>query len=139
MALINKTYDLDHNVHSCDGGGFPPRDLSDVDKDGRLSADEFAIAMHLIEKAKSGLVLPKTLPAELKFSPAKFNTVERLRRSSEDTIEDKRKENFEMGRMELERRRRARQEQLERDNVSWILMQSYNACYMVVCNIFYAG
>ena len=26
-----------------------------MDKDGRLSADEFAIAMHLIEKAKSGL------------------------------------------------------------------------------------
>ena len=110
-----------------------------MDKDGRLSADEFAIAMHLIEKAKSGLVLPKTLPAELKSSPTKFNTVDRLRRGSEDTIEDKRKENFEMGRMELERRRRARQEQLERENVSWILMQSYNACYMIVCNIFYAG
>lgn len=90
-----------------------------MDKDGRLSADEFAIAMHLSEKAKSGLVLPRTLPAELKFTPSKFNTVERSRKGSEDTIEDKRKENFEMGRMELERRRRARQEQLERENVCW--------------------
>lgn len=107
-----------------DGGGFPPRDLSDMDKDGRLSMDEFAIAMHLSEKAKSGLVLPKTLPAELKFTPAKFNTVERSRKGSEDTIEDKRKENFEMGRMELERRRRARQEQLERENVCWKGVQS---------------
>ena len=44
---------------------LPLRDLSDVDKDGRLSVDEFAIAMHLIDKAKKGLTLPSTLPSEL--------------------------------------------------------------------------
>lgn len=111
---------------------FPPRDLSDADKDGRLSADEFCIAMHLIEKAKSGLVLPKTLPEELKSTPTKFNTLERKRKTSEETIEDKRKENFEMGRMELERRRRARQEQLERENVSCTEMVPWGVLWGII-------
>ena len=41
------------------------RELSDSDNDGRLSVEEFAVAMHLIEKAKKGLSLPHTLPTEL--------------------------------------------------------------------------
>ena len=44
------------------------RELSDNDKDGRLSVEEFTVAMHLIEKAKKGLSLPHILPTEL--SPA---------------------------------------------------------------------
>ena len=39
--------------------------LSDYDKDGKLSADEFCVAMHLIDMAKSGETLPATLPMEL--------------------------------------------------------------------------
>ena len=48
-----------------------------MDKDGRLTAEEFAIAMHLLEKAKAGLTLPDTLPASLSPSSTKFNTVGR--------------------------------------------------------------
>lgn len=57
-------------------------ELADFDKDGRLSCDEFVIAMHLIEKAKSGLNLPRTLPAELYPGPTKYNTVDRRTTSS---------------------------------------------------------
>ena len=56
---------------------YLPRELADVDKDGRLTAEEFAIAMHLLEKAKAGLMLPSTLPASLSPSTTKFNTVAR--------------------------------------------------------------
>ena len=52
-------------------------ELSDIDKDGRLSCDEFVIAMHLIEKAKGGLNLPRTLPPELFPGPMKYHTVDR--------------------------------------------------------------
>lgn len=40
-------------------------DLADVDKDGCLDADEFAVAMYLCSKAKEGEVLPAELPASL--------------------------------------------------------------------------
>ena len=105
------------------------RELSDVDKDGQLSLEEFSIAMHLIEKAKSGLVLPKTLPSELSPGGAlKQGTLERqvsgekerVRKLSEGeglTFEDKRKMNFELGRMELDRRRKAVVEAQEREKV----------------------
>mmetsp|Transcript_13261 Transcript_13261/g.27062 ORF Transcript_13261/g.27062 Transcript_13261/m.27062 type:complete len:567 (+) Transcript_13261:86-1786(+) len=36
-------------------------DLSDIDKDGKLDAEEFAIAMHLCEKVKEGEGIPETL------------------------------------------------------------------------------
>ena len=39
--------------------------LSDIDKDGCLDADEFAVAMHLTMKTKRGQALPETLPPEL--------------------------------------------------------------------------
>ena len=42
-----------------------PRDLSDVDKDGQLTMEEFAIGMHLVESAKSGKLLPAVLPSSL--------------------------------------------------------------------------
>ena len=44
---------------------FSFRNLSDVDKDGKLSCDEFCIAMHLIDLVRIGAVLPAKLPAEL--------------------------------------------------------------------------
>ena len=41
------------------------RALSDVDNDGRLSCEEFVLAMYLCESAKAGNKLPTVLPAEL--------------------------------------------------------------------------
>ncbi|CAG8488332.1 4833_t:CDS:10 [Ambispora leptoticha] len=40
-------------------------DLANVTKSGRLTRDEFAVAMHLIYKKKAGGVLPTTLPPSL--------------------------------------------------------------------------
>ncbi|KAF1326512.1 Eh domain-containing protein 4, partial [Globisporangium splendens] len=40
-------------------------DLADVDKDGCLDADEFAVAMYLRDKTKEGEVLPAELPASM--------------------------------------------------------------------------
>ncbi|XP_071543645.1 intersectin-1-like isoform X3 [Panulirus ornatus] len=95
--------------------------LSDVDNDGRLSCEEFVLAMYLCETAKAGNKLPTVLPADL-IPP----TNRRQRTSSvhstgsggtpvadvlgsinENTFEDKRRENFEKGQAELERRRKA--------------------------------
>lgn len=39
--------------------------LSDIDRDGHLDADEFAVAMHLARDATSGKTLPATLPPSL--------------------------------------------------------------------------
>ena len=36
-----------------------------MDKDGKLKADEFILAMHLVDLAKTGQPLPLTLPSEL--------------------------------------------------------------------------
>lgn len=36
-----------------------------MDKDGKLKAEEFILAMHLVDLAKSGQALPLTLPTEL--------------------------------------------------------------------------
>lgn len=41
------------------------RALSDVDNDGRLSCEEFVLAMYLCESAKAGNKLPTVLPADL--------------------------------------------------------------------------
>uniref|UniRef100_A0A8C5HIJ9 Intersectin-2-like n=1 Tax=Gouania willdenowi TaxID=441366 RepID=A0A8C5HIJ9_GOUWI len=57
--------------------------LADVNKDGQLLADEFILAMHLVDMAKTGHPLPLTLPQDL----------------------DKLKENFARGSAELEKRR----------------------------------
>lgn len=38
------------------------RNLADHDRDGRLTADEFVVAMHCCEIARSGQILPMNLP-----------------------------------------------------------------------------
>jgi len=41
------------------------RNLSDIDQDGKLTAEEFILAMHLIDMAMSGLPLPPLLTPDL--------------------------------------------------------------------------
>ncbi|XP_072178842.1 intersectin-1-like [Diadema setosum] len=39
--------------------------LADVDNDGRLTCEEFCLALHLVDMVKSGKTLPQTLPPDL--------------------------------------------------------------------------
>ncbi len=41
------------------------RNLADIDDDGRLTKDEFAVAMYLVRRKLSGDEIPSTLPASL--------------------------------------------------------------------------
>uniref|UniRef100_I3KKD0 Intersectin 2b n=1 Tax=Oreochromis niloticus TaxID=8128 RepID=I3KKD0_ORENI len=52
-------------MHLCSNLQISCRNLADVDKDGKLQAEEFILAMHLVDLAKSGQPLPLTLPTEL--------------------------------------------------------------------------
>ncbi|CAJ1066789.1 intersectin-1 [Xyrichtys novacula] len=108
--------------------------LSDIDQDGKLTAEEFILAMHLIDMAMSGLPLPPVLPPD--YLPPTFRRVrsdsvqsdqksvqeevEEETESSQDkklpvTFEDKKRENFERGNLELEKRRQALQEQQRKE------------------------
>ncbi|XP_060896328.1 intersectin-1 isoform X2 [Labrus mixtus] len=108
--------------------------LSDIDQDGKLTAEEFILAMHLIDMAMSGLPLPPVLPPD--YLPPTFRRVrsdsvqsdqksvqeevEEEAESSQDkklpvTFEDKKRENFERGNLELEKRRQALQEQQRKE------------------------
>uniref|UniRef100_A0A4W5N4J4 Intersectin-1 n=1 Tax=Hucho hucho TaxID=62062 RepID=A0A4W5N4J4_9TELE len=75
--------------------------LSDIDQDGKLTAEEFILAMHLIDMAMSGLPLPPILPPD--FIPPTF----RYNPLLSVTFEDRKRENFERGNLELEKRRQA--------------------------------
>ncbi|XP_018584076.1 intersectin-1-like isoform X3 [Scleropages formosus] len=114
--------------------------LSDIDQDGKLTAEEFILAMHLIDVAMSGLPLPPVLPPD--FIPPTFRRLrsgsgislpgqhavdQRLSEELEEeeqqsaekklpvTFEDKKRENFERGNLELEKRRQALQEQQRKE------------------------
>ena len=106
--------------------------LSDVDADGRLTCEEFVLCMHLIDIAKMNNVLPAKLPPDLvppsyrrtstsgtlshassvEDSTSEANDLSGLSKSS---FEDKRRENFEKGQAELDRRRAALAEQQKRE------------------------
>lgn len=45
------------------------RNLADFDKDGKLTYEEFILAMHLCDYAKTGATLPQSLPADLHPTP----------------------------------------------------------------------
>ncbi|CAB3409363.1 unnamed protein product [Caenorhabditis bovis] len=90
--------------------------LSDVNKDGKLSVEEYCISQYMIEMFKAGFALPATTPPELMrmcgVSRSATNTPE-LEPGAEPpqktptpkTFEDKRQDNFAKGQAELERRR----------------------------------
>uniref|UniRef100_A0A8C5NCU6 Intersectin-2-like n=1 Tax=Gouania willdenowi TaxID=441366 RepID=A0A8C5NCU6_GOUWI len=84
--------------------------LADVNKDGQLLADEFILAMHLVDMAKTGHPLPLTLPQDLvppSLSELVNGTSPSVTPSLIDIMEteDKLKENFARGSAELEKRR----------------------------------
>ncbi|XP_067097402.1 intersectin-2a isoform X2 [Osmerus mordax] len=104
--------------------------LADVDKDGQLRAEEFILAMHLVDMAKTGHPLPLSLPADLvppslrggRSTELVNGTVPYIstglidgpepsestqRPKSNVSFEDKLKENFVRGSAELEKRRLA--------------------------------
>uniref|UniRef100_A0A8C9WUD9 Intersectin-1 n=1 Tax=Scleropages formosus TaxID=113540 RepID=A0A8C9WUD9_SCLFO len=94
--------------------------LSDIDQDGKLTAEEFILAMHLIDMAMSGLPLPPSLPPD--FIPPTFRCADSFRGPEEPeeedqqiTFEDKKRENFERGSLELEKRRQALLEQQRKE------------------------
>ncbi|KAM7395539.1 hypothetical protein PAMA_007013 [Pampus argenteus] len=112
--------------------------LADVDKDGQLRADEFILAMHLVDMAKTGRPLPLTLPQDLVppslrggiksgelvngtgpyITPCLIETAEiepGQKTKSSISFEDKLKENFVRGSAELEKRRLALEEQQRKE------------------------
>jgi len=115
--------------------------LSDIDVDGRLTCEEFVLAMHLIDCVKAGDPLPANLPPDLippsqrrRSSFGSLSTIQSAltsasgeavtddivsgldsRKGSVTTFEDKRRENFEKGQAELERRRNMLLEQQRRE------------------------
>ncbi|RNA38129.1 intersectin-1 isoform X7 [Brachionus plicatilis] len=111
------------------------QNLADHDKDGKLSYEEFIVAMHLCDYAKTGSILPSTLPVELqpqrsRSSSAVLNTTlspEPLNKSGSESspvmanklmaasFEDKRRENYDRGNAILEAKRQALREQEERE------------------------
>ncbi|KAG0426335.1 hypothetical protein HPB47_026548 [Ixodes persulcatus] len=116
--------------------------LSDIDSDGRLTCEEFVLAMHLVDCVRAGDTLPAKLPLDLippsyrrqrsdsvqstgssgteLSGPAGEARAEEEKLRSLATFEDKRRANFEKGQAELEKRRQAllesqRKEQQERE------------------------
>ncbi|XP_055088215.1 intersectin-2-like isoform X3 [Periophthalmus magnuspinnatus] len=112
--------------------------LADVDKDGQLRADEFILAMHLVDMAKTGRPLPLTLPQDLippslrggtkpielvngngPYSTPCLLDIENepvpKTKNSSVSYEDKLKENFARGSAELEKRRLALEEQQKKE------------------------
>lgn len=105
--------------------------LADVDKDGKLKAEEFILAMHLVDCAKFGQPLPLTLPTELvpPSQRAAVNGSSSLYAALTDDLdiepaqkskynmsfEDKFKANLERGNAELEKRRLTLQDAQRRE------------------------
>ncbi|OON23820.1 SH3 domain protein [Opisthorchis viverrini] len=107
---------------------FPDdRSLADLDKDGNLNCDEFCIAAFLIDKALAGVQLPATLPSGLYPSQLRAgrqtpSSLQPTQPASEDegkapalSFEDKRRENFLQGQVELDRRKQELAEQLRQE------------------------
>lgn len=112
--------------------------LADLDADGKLSCEEFVLAMHLCDVTKLGQTIVVPLPADLippSYRKHRRGTTDDIaavvssnvdsRRSSvtspvnnQVSFEEKRKENFERGQIELNKRRQALlelQKQIEED------------------------
>jgi len=64
------------------------RNMSDLDDDGALSANEFCIATHLVFNRLSGRELPRRLPDELMLSlqPVRPTLISRRERCAADVL-----------------------------------------------------
>ncbi|KAK9956426.1 hypothetical protein ABG768_014161 [Culter alburnus] len=106
--------------------------LADVDRDGQLRAEEFILAMHLVDMAKTGRPLPLTLPpdlvppslrtaksCDLLNGPVPLINTELIEpentQKSNVSFEDKLRENFQRGNAELEKRRLALLEEQKKE------------------------
>uniref|UniRef100_H2XVQ2 Uncharacterized protein n=1 Tax=Ciona intestinalis TaxID=7719 RepID=H2XVQ2_CIOIN len=97
--------------------------LSDIDNDGKLSQEEFVLAMHLTDVAKAGNPIPTTLPPNLippsyrtsqnkTQNPGQLGLLTPLSAMAPNvsvfaSFEDRRRDNFQKGNLELEKRRLA--------------------------------
>uniref|UniRef100_A0A183AV14 Intersectin-2 n=1 Tax=Echinostoma caproni TaxID=27848 RepID=A0A183AV14_9TREM len=112
--------------------------LADLDRDGNLNCDEFCIAAYLIEQAVNGTPPPPTLPLSLLPSPHQASSAlarslnrrtgqtqsvqqqkttenEDENKASSLSFEDKRRENFRQGQVELDRRKQELAEKLRQE------------------------
>ncbi|XP_071225400.1 intersectin-2-like isoform X2 [Salvelinus alpinus] len=112
--------------------------LADVDKDGQLRAEEFILAMHLVDMVKTGRPLPLTLPSDLVppclrdsrpvemlngtgpyLSTGLIDGTEELepahKNNNNVSYEDRLKQNFARGSAELEKRRLALEDKQRRE------------------------
>ncbi|KAF7257474.1 hypothetical protein EG68_06277 [Paragonimus skrjabini miyazakii] len=102
--------------------------LADLDKDGNLDCEEFCIASFLIERALAGAQLPQTLPPDLLPSVSRAsgqtsslnNPPANIQSDDENkapplSFEDKRRENFRQGQVELDRRKQELAEKLRQE------------------------
>jgi Ca2+-binding EF-hand superfamily protein len=113
--------------------------LSDIDNDGRLSNEEFAVAMHLVDEVHAGNQLPTSLPVSL-IPPSMRRKVSLQQQAQPSAIpdmpaaslerkssfpvhtrsfEDKKRENFQRGQLELEKRRQERREKEQKEKVCY--------------------
>merc|ERR1711874_497655 len=102
--------------------------LADIDKDGKLSVEEFIVAMHLCEMGMKGEPLPTQLPLNLVPPSMRRNHPSNVSgpgtpasaKSGEEALspasfEDKRRENWEAGQAELTKRRASLLEQQNKE------------------------
>uniref|UniRef100_A0A8C5C9X2 Intersectin 2a n=1 Tax=Gadus morhua TaxID=8049 RepID=A0A8C5C9X2_GADMO len=86
--------------------------LADVDRDGQLRADEFILAMHLVDMAKTGHPLPLSLPQDL-VPPSLSAELEKRRLALE---EERRRERERRDREQREAQERREREAREQEN-----------------------
>uniref|UniRef100_A0A4W5K8W1 Intersectin 2b n=1 Tax=Hucho hucho TaxID=62062 RepID=A0A4W5K8W1_9TELE len=92
--------------------------LADVDKDGKLRGEEFILAMHLVDMAKTAQPLPLTLPIELIPPSQRRLALQDSQRREEERRQQKEREERERrereAREQEERRRKEEERRLER-------------------------
>uniref|UniRef100_A0A8C7N693 Intersectin 2b n=1 Tax=Oncorhynchus kisutch TaxID=8019 RepID=A0A8C7N693_ONCKI len=92
--------------------------LADVDKDGKLRGEEFILAMHLVDMAKTAQPLPLTLPIELIPPSQRRQALQDTQRREEERRQQKEREERERrereAREQEERRRKEEERRLER-------------------------